>query len=76
MDRLTRSGILDAGAIPFVGLTIALTLLVAAASYYLIERHAIRFGHRLARRTAGASASVAAPEPPADAPASAVVRGG
>jgi peptidoglycan/LPS O-acetylase OafA/YrhL len=89
MDRLQRWGVLDAGAIPFVGATIVLTLLIAAASYYLIERHAIRLGHSLGKRMAvplaspadphAAAATPPAADPPAaaaDPPPSAVIRGG
>jgi peptidoglycan/LPS O-acetylase OafA/YrhL len=42
---------LDAlGTVPFTAIALGLTLIAAAASFYGIERHALRLGRRLSRR--------------------------
>lgn len=51
LDKLDRSGVLDAlGGFGYIVLALALTLLVAAASFYGVERHALRLSRRLSHR--------------------------
>ena len=48
MSKLSDLGALD--AVPFTAIALGLTLIVAAASFYGIERHALRLGRRLSHR--------------------------
>ena len=42
--------LVDLGAVPFTAIALGLTLIAAAASFYGIERHALRLGRRLSHR--------------------------
>jgi peptidoglycan/LPS O-acetylase OafA/YrhL len=51
LDKLDREGVLDSlGGFGYIVLALALTLVVAAASFYGVERHALRLGRRLSHR--------------------------
>ncbi len=51
LDKLDRLGVLDSlGTVPYIAVALGLTLTVAAASFYGIERHALRLGRRLSHR--------------------------
>ena len=51
MRKLADLGALGAlGTVPFTAIALGLTLIVAAASFYGIERHALRLGRRLSHR--------------------------
>ena len=51
LNRLDSLGVLDAlGGFGYVVLALALVLLVAAASFYGVERYALRLGRRLSHR--------------------------
>jgi peptidoglycan/LPS O-acetylase OafA/YrhL len=57
--KLVDLGALNSlGDLPFTALALALSLLAAAASFYLIERHALRLGRRLSRRRRSQDADV------------------
>ena len=57
--RLDRLGALDAlGDFGYVVLALGLTLLVAAASFYVVERRALRLGRRLSGRRRSQDADV------------------
>jgi peptidoglycan/LPS O-acetylase OafA/YrhL len=59
MSKLADLGALGGpDTLAFSGLALALTLLIAAASFYGIERHALRLGRRLSHRRRSQDADV------------------
>ena len=51
LDKLDRLGVLDSlGGFGYIVVALALTLTVAAASFYGVERHALRLSRRLSHR--------------------------
>ncbi len=66
LDKLSDAGLpASLGGTGYTLVSFAATVAVAAASWYLLERHMIRLGHRLSRRAGGRESS---PPPPVATP--------
>jgi peptidoglycan/LPS O-acetylase OafA/YrhL len=66
LDKLSDAGLpASLGGTGFTLVCFAATVAVSAASWYLLERHMIKLGHRLSRRAGGRETT---PPPPVAAP--------